>query len=78
VEHQAIPEQVRLVIDVRRGLDPIEGELIEPRALKRHFRGWLALAGLIESARADPDVHGSVRARSDGGPNAEDQGASPM
>jgi hypothetical protein len=53
---------IRLVIVLTRA-DPIEGELLEPSGLAAQFRGWLALATLIESARTAP---------------AEHQGGSPM
>jgi hypothetical protein len=71
-------QEIRVVIALRPATEPIEGELIEPSALAGPFRGWLALARLIESARSDAEVKppgtpdASPRART------EDQGGSPM
>jgi hypothetical protein len=70
--------QARLVILLERAADPIEGDVLEPRALARHFRGWLALASLIESARAQEEAQGSSEADSRPEPPAEDRGGSPM
>jgi hypothetical protein len=68
---------VRLVIVLER-VDPIEGELLEPSALAARFRGWLALASLIESARIDTENPSLSQAPSGQRPHAEHQGGSPM
>jgi hypothetical protein len=68
---------VRLVIVLER-VDPIEGELLEPSALAGRFRGWLALASLIESARIDTDNPSLPQPPSDQRPQSEHQGGSPM
>ncbi len=43
---------IRLVIELRPNDDPIQGRLIEPADCATGFRGWLALAALIESTKA--------------------------
>lgn len=42
---------IRIVIELDGEQDPIEGEVVEPRSQAGRFRGWLALAALIETAR---------------------------
>jgi hypothetical protein len=52
--HQDRP--IRLVIELERFLDPIEGTLTEPAThASRRFRGWIALSALIEAARSGKD-----------------------
>jgi hypothetical protein len=43
--------RVRIVIELERDREPIEGEVTAPPAQATHFRGWLSLTALIEAAR---------------------------
>ena len=45
---------ITVVIEVDLNGEPIEGRLLKPAALATSFRGWLSLAALIESTRAQP------------------------
>jgi hypothetical protein len=45
------PDVTRLVIDLDDDREPIQGRLVEPRHHATAFRGWLALASLIEATR---------------------------
>jgi hypothetical protein len=50
---------ITVVIEVDTHREPIEGRLLEPSALATPFRGWLSLAALMESTRAQPTyAHG--------------------
>lgn len=48
---------IRIVIDLERDTDPIEGMLLEPEFHASSFRGWLALAALIETIRTPSRIH---------------------
>jgi hypothetical protein len=71
-------EAIQLVLALRLATEPIEGELIEPSALAGPFRGWLALASLIEAARSVADDKRPPMPGVEPQAPAEDQGASPM
>lgn len=51
------PPTIRIVIDLERDTDPIEGMLLEPEFHASSFRGWLALAALIETIRTPSRIH---------------------
>ena len=51
------PPTIRIVIDLERDSDPIEGTLLEPEFHASSFRGWLALAALIETIRTPGPDH---------------------
>jgi hypothetical protein len=45
------PDKIRLVLELDRRADPIQGRLTAPDGHDTPFRGWLLLTALIESAR---------------------------
>ena len=47
------PARLRLVLELVRGSDPIEGSLTDPTGVGRPFRGWLGLASALEAV-SDP------------------------
>jgi hypothetical protein len=54
---------VRLVIELAGEDEPIEGALLEPASCASSFRGWLALATLIETVRKSPGSPDDARQR---------------
>jgi hypothetical protein len=58
-------DPIRLVIELDRGAEPIEGRLTAPYGHDVPFRGWLLLTTLIESARNDALDHAGAGASSD-------------
>lgn len=41
----------RIVIEIERDTDPIEGRLLEPESEAQAFKGWLSLTALLDAAR---------------------------
>jgi hypothetical protein len=47
---------IRLVLEIEPGADPIQGVVLEPSHDAGAFRGWLALAALIDALAHEPPV----------------------
>lgn len=47
-------DRTRIVIEIERDSDPIEGRLLEPEAEAQVFKGWLSLTALLDAARQRP------------------------
>lgn len=57
-DNPRVTQTITVVIELDTNREPIEGRLLEPFAHATTFRGWLSLAALIDSTRAQPtDPH---------------------
>jgi hypothetical protein len=65
MQSQHDPTKITIVIALNPNSDPIEGTLTEPESHASAFRGWLALASLLETIRKDGRPQDAADTRND-------------